>query len=334
MVSNSLLAISLLTLATATPLASTENEVSPRLIVYDDLEDTTSFADAVVLTNSNTENTQVFGQGDSFDYIKYTATYTRQIQLAMAVDNNKRATINVYLESKGLTTPVKSYLSTDSCSVDNYVFVEQGDTIYFKIRATGNCLMESELLTNFNTTSISYHDYPKYHGYTMPHTGPATIYYSYDSSCYQNVPGETFTFANALDEAISIWEGVGEVDFVYNSTRSTFDVVVNSAQSAIFEVITSNNPLTQNWHVDEFNMVGYISHYNQITYNYTNQDGTAATIYQAVLADAVCGFGFVLGISTSNSTMNVVSDIDLPYEQLGPGDIEAYTILWGDANYS
>lgn len=334
MVSNSLLAISLLTLATATPLSSAENEVSPRLIVYDDLEDTTSFADAVVLTNENRENAQVFGQGDSFDYIKYTATYTRQIQLAMLVDNNKRATVNVYLESKGLTTPVKTYLSTNSYSMANSVFVEQGDTIYFKIRATGNCLMESLLLTNHNTTGISYATYEKFHGYTMPHTGPATIYYSYDSSCYQNVPGETFTFANALDEAISIWEGVGEVDFVYNSTLSTFDVVVDSSSLAMFEVITSNNPLTQNWHVDEFNMVGYITYYNQMIYNYTNQDGTAATIYQAVLADAVIGFGFVLGISLSNNSLNIISDFDLPYEQLGPGDIEAYTILWGDANDS
>lgn len=333
MISNCLLATALMALSTATPATVAENEISPRLIVYDDLNDTTSFDNAAILTANDLTNAQVYGENDSYDYLKYTAAYSRHIYLDATCDNSKRVTISVYTSSSGFTTPVKTYNPADGYDPLSSIFLKQGETAYFKVWANGNCMMSFDLSITFNLVPGTYYTYEKFHGYSMPHSGPATIYYSYDSSCYQNVPTQNYTFANVLDEAISIWEGCGEVDFVYNSSKSTFDVVIDSSSTAMFEVIHAKKLLSKNWYVDEFNMVGYLGHYAPFYVDRYNADGTPVTIRQAVLADAVCGFGAVLGLANTNTTLNMMTTVSKPYDQLGQGDIGTYMYLWGDANY-
>ena len=151
MITNCLLATALLALSTTTPTAVAENEASPRLIVYDDLNDTTSFNDAVVLTPNSLTNSQVFGQNDTFDYLKYTAAYSRHVFLNVNCDNSKRVTVNVYTSSSGLSTPTKTYTSNDSYDVDSSIFLKQGETVYFKVSANGNCMMNfhQELVFQF-----------------------------------------------------------------------------------------------------------------------------------------------------------------------------------------
>lgn len=332
MSSSSLLTISLLSLSVVSPL-STKQNVSPLSYVYQDVADTTSFSDADVLSMNKLEGTQVFGDDDIYDYVKYTAAYTRHVFLDITCNNNKNATIEVYLNSKGLTSPVKTYHANDEIHTYSSVFVKQGDTIYYKIRATGNCLMTYTLIHNFNLTGIAYHNYERFHDYSMPHSGPANIYYSYDKSCNQTVPEQDYTFADVLDEAIEIWEGVGEVKFVKNSFLSTFKVVISSESNATLEVYHTNNSLTPNWfYVSHFFLPYNLGNYAPYYYGRTNADGTPVTVRQAVLSEAVCGWGFVLGIWLSDTVTNIVSDCNTPYCELGSGDIAAYNCLWGDAN--
>ena len=64
--------------------------IEPRSGIYEDYADTTSFPTAYDISQTDLGYAEVFGRNDSYDYIKYTATYSRSIFFYITVSDLKR----------------------------------------------------------------------------------------------------------------------------------------------------------------------------------------------------------------------------------------------------
>lgn len=321
-------------LAASAGVSETPTEIVPQSSYYPEIEDTSSFGNAYELSYDELEYAEVFGVNDTFDYVKYTATYTRNVYFSLYATDNKIATVYIYISSRGLTTPVQSYSSNESINISSPICVKQGETVYFKVKCTGNCWWTGTLDLDPHPSGFEYYGYEIFNGYTMPHTGPATIHYAYDSSCYQNVPEQDFTYASCLNEAIEIWESCGNIDFVYSESFSHFKVKIQDVSS--IEVYHQKPLLSSSYYTTEFNIPNRLSYFDAINYGKTNWDGTDVTIRQAVLGVAIAGFGVVLGLSPRvdlNARYNMMYYPIQPYGgSLGDSDIASFIRLWGDAN--
>ncbi len=332
MLANYLLTAALL--AASAGVSDKPTEISPQSSYYPEIDDTSSFAKAYELTYDELEYSEVFGVNDSYDYIKYTAKYTRNIYLSLYATDDKIVTAQAYISTKGLSTPVHTYKSNENISITNTICVNQGETIYFKVSCTGNCWWVGTLDLDPHPSGFEYYGYEKFNGYTMPHTGPATIYYDYDKSCYENVPSQDYTYASCLDEAIKIWEACGNVSFEKNSTKSHFKIRIKDVND--IEVFHERNILTNNYFTSEFNIPKQLSYFETINFGKTNWDGSEVTIRQAVLGVSIAGFGVVLGLSPRldlSEHYNMMYYPIQPYGgSLGDGDLASFMRLWGDAN--
>ncbi len=320
-------------LAASAGVSETPTEIVPQSSYYPEIEDTSSFGNAYELSYDELEYAEVFGVNDTFDYVKYTATYTRNVYFDINATDSKIVTAYVYLSSVGFDTPVYTYTSNDSVTIASTVCVNKGETVYFKVKCTGNCWWTGILNLNPQPSGLAYSNYNMFHNYTMPHTGPATIHYAFDSSCYQNVPNQDFTYASCLNEAIEIWESCGNIDFVYSESFSHFKIKIMDVEE--IEVSNQKNIITNSYYTTTFNMPNSLDYYEVVNFGKTNWDGTDVTIKQAVLGVAVAGFGAVLGLlprTDSYARYNMMSFPIQPYGRLGDGDIGSFISLWGDAN--
>ena len=314
------------------------NSIEPRGLVYEDLEDTTSMNSAYELTLNELTYAEVYGRYDTYDYIKYTATYSRSVFLLVNVSDNKKAFIDVYLASNGLSTPFRSFTSDDSVNPYNMTYLEQGDTIYYKIRCTGECYWYGEFLININPSGMAYYEYDHYNGYEMPHNDGtvANIYYYYDNSVYFNVPNQNFTFHVLFEEAMSIWEKVGNVNFVFDRDRSLFTIsVIPGLEDP--EVFVKPRPILMNrYYCSEINIPQDVSYYEGIISGFViGEDERPATLREGVLGITVLVMGLSLGLAMCNYNNYAYNHMrfPMPYSFLGDGDIASFIELWGDANY-
>lgn len=308
--------------------------VEPLSGIYEDLQDTSSFSTAYDLADCNLEYAEVFSTTDDYDYVKYTAEYSRSIFLYIEASDNRTFTIDLYLESISLTTPMRSFTSSDTVLPINMTFLKQGDTVYYRIRCSGSCYWTGDLFKDINPSGTSYYNYEHFNGYAMPYTGTcATIYYYYDSSVYLNVPGQNFTFHVLFEEAMRIWEACGHIDFVFSRENALFTITIDDTLEEP-EVFHRKKPFVNQYYCSEINIPGLVSVYEDIidgcVMGYSGQE---ATLREGVLGITVLVMGLSLGLAmcTLNSYAHNHMRSPLPYSFLGDGDIASFIALWGDA---
>lgn len=325
----------LLTIAMTAALGTS---VQPNSGIYEDTEDTTSFNTAYDVAESDLIYAEVFGQNDSYDYIKYTATYTRSIFLMVNVSDNKFATVDMFIASKGLTTPYKTFNSDDVVTPANMTYLKQGDTVYYRVRCTDECYWTGELLLNINPSGFSVYDYEHFNGYPLPHNDGtvATIPFKYDSSVYANAPGQYFTYYRVIQEAMEVWEACGKVDFVVDSENALFTVSVKQNIDEP-QVYYGRVMLTNQYYCREINLPGDSLYYEEIIDGaYLGiENPVAATMWDGIMGVAVICIGLSLGISmydTNGYAYNQMRNPVKPFSCLGDGDIGSFIEHWGDAN--
>lgn len=302
-----------------------------RAIIYKDYSDTSSFQDAYVLSNDELEYAEVFGVEDTYDYIKYTATHSRKIILETSTNNNETVHVSVYLASRGTDKLMASYYSGQETEDDFLVYVNAGDTIYFKIECTGNCWWFGKIHLNLNPEGFAVQGLPKLYAYSLPHTGPASIYYGIKDCCEEFVPNEFFKYSEIVRHAAQIWNNVGDMHFVENKGLSAFDVGLTSKPT--LDVYMTHTVLSGNYFVDEMNISTNMEMYTQHL-----DEFPGATLYDCMLSYALKSFGVAMGLLMYEDDYsfydNVMFKIIHPYYGLGSADIAAYIYLWGDATIS
>lgn len=312
--------------------------IEPRSGIYEDYADTTSFATAYDISQTDLGYAEVFGQYDSYDYIKYTATYSRSIFFLMTVSDLKTATVEMFVASKGLTTPYRTFSSNDTVTPANMTYLAQGDTVYYRIRCTGECYWTGDLLLNINPSGTAIYDYDHFNGYSMPHNDGtvANIYYYYDSSVYFNYPNQNFTYHVLFEQAMSIWEACGKVNFVFDREKALFTISVKDDIDEP-QVYYDNKPLTNKYYCSEINIPGNTLYYEELIYGcyIGTENPVAATLRDGVLGITVICMGLSLGVAMCNSNSYSYNQMRVPlkpFSVLGDGDIGSFIELWGDAN--
>lgn len=323
----------LLAAALLTTYATGVNQALPYGMVYDDFDDTTSFDNGHVFTDENNVVGGVYGQYDVYDYIVYTPDYTRTIFIHLYVSDNKYGRVLIYNPSHTFSEPWIQYYSEASPSAPLLYYAPQGEMVYIKIECSGNCYWQAILDTNPNPSGASAYSYAKFNGYEMPHSGPAVIYFKKDSSCYENVPQQDFTYSDVIDDAIAIWESVGLVTFEEHNTKKLFTITAGNFSN--LQVYHMQIPLTNWYKCSEMNVPTNYQFYSDINMESLNGYGVPFTIYDAVLGTFVKGFGIALGLMNCDLQgyyYNVMQYHTKPFSQLGDGDIQSFINLWGDAN--
>lgn len=305
---------------------------------YEDIDDTSSMRGSYDLTHDTVNGlryAEVFGVNDTYDYVRYVAPYSRSVLLFIEATDNCVAYVDIYVSGVSMVTPVLSYSSElTSFGPEHTVFVYQGQAAYFVIRCSGNCWWEIELDTNPNVSPFTYVSYEKFYGYEMPYYGIPSIYYAYDSSCNVLVEGQNYTYADVMDEAIAIWESCGNIDFVYSETNAYFTCKIDSNVTDI-SVVHTRYALSDNYFTSDFRLTNNMIIYESVIYGDITAQGTAPTIWQAVLGHAVIAFGLALGVALNSTNSNWNSMMRMEfwwYDHLGDGDIGSLMALWGDAN--
>jgi len=307
------------------------DESSTRGVIYIDENDTTSFANCGVVSEDSLEYAEVYGDEDVYDYVSYTAEYTRNIYLYMDLSDGAHGRIDVYRPEYSMTEIWTTYNNATVSTVDKLIFVEQGCTIYFRISCTSCCWWRVILSLNENPSGYSYYAYSHFNGYSMPHSGPATIYYKKDESCYQYVTNQNFTFSSVIDDAIDVWESVGNVTFVESASNALFTITMDSSLTN-YQVYHGRRPLTQKYYCSAINMPSSITFFEEIIYGWSFIDGPA-TIYDGVKGAFVRAFALALGLMATDVVeyyFNVTYNQTKPYGQLGDGDLHSFYALWGD----
>ena len=299
-------------------------------VVYDDPTDTTSFANCGTITERG-EYAEVYGVNDVYDYISYTAAYTRTFFLRSDLSDNAAMRIDIYKPSYSMTDIFMTY---DNMTVSNFAnlgFVNQGETIYFRISCTSCCWWRVYLDVDENMSGVCYEEYLHYNGYSMPHSGPATIYYKKDSSCNQYVSGQSFTFSSMIDEAIAVWESVGLVDFVESETQALFTITVGNTATG-FNVTRSQKFFLPRYYCSAMSFTNNIVYYENVIDGWLVYD-EPPTIYQGVKGVMVKAFAIALGLNITDIEgyfYNVTYVDTKPYTRLGDGDLHSFYALWGD----
>ena len=299
-------------------------------VVYDDPNDTTSFVNCGTITERG-EYAEVYGERDVYDYISYTAAYSRTVFMRADISDGAAMRIDIYKPSYSLTDILMTYDDTTVSYYTNLVFVPQGETIYFRISCTSCCWWRVYLSVDDNVSGKCYSTYTHFNGYSMPHSGPATIYYKKDSSCNQYVSGQNFTFSSMIDEAIDVWESVGLVQFVESETQSLFTITVSSETTG-YSVSHRQRLLLPRHYCSAMSFTTNLDYYEYIIDGWTF-DGEPATIYQGVKGAMVKAFGIALGLQVANFESyyyNVMYSDTKPYNRLGDGDLNSFYALWGD----
>lgn len=312
--------------------------VQPNSGIYEDTEDTTSFNTAYDVSQSDLIYAEVFGRNDSYDYIKYTATYSRSIFFSVDVSDNKTATIELFLASKGLSTPYRTFTSDDTARAVNMTYLAQGDTVYYRVRCSGECYWTGDLYLNVNPSGTAVYNYSDFNGYSIPHNDGtiAYIYYDYDSSVYDTVPTQNFTYKSIIEDAMSIWEACGKVEFVLDSSRAWFTITIKD-DIDLPEVFYGQKIFGNMHYCSEVNIPGDILYYEELIYDcYIGvENPVAATIRDGMLGISVICMGLSLGIAMCNYNSYAYNQMrypEKPFSCLGDGDIGSFIELWGDAN--
>lgn len=333
MITNYLLATALLM---SVPNNASGGVSSPNGNVYYDEADTESFETAYELSYEETQYAEVYGRNDKYDYVKYTAKYSRHVFLTTFATDNMMVYVDVFLPSSvyGLEKPIVSYKTSDGLTELNTVFLKQGETVYFRVKCNGNCWWVGTLDLDPCPSGYAYVGYNKFHGYTMPHKGSATIYYAYDVSCFYKVPGQDFTYIDCFEEAIKLWESCGKVRLVYDDLKSHFRIKVGDYDD--ISVVNSKGLLSSSYYTTQFNIPGSLEYYEGMNEGYVHWDGSAVTVKDAVMGLAMAGFGAVLGLVALYEQMEMFNVMYYPIKPfggaLGDSDIASFMQLWGDAN--
>ena len=299
-------------------------------VVYDDPNDTTSFVNCGTIVERG-EYAEVYGERDVYDYIKYTAAYSRTFFLCSEASDNAAMRIDIYKPSYSMTDIFITYDNMTTSYYTNLLFVNQGETIYFRISCTSCCWWRVYLSVDEDLSGVCYVEYTHFNGYSMPHSGPATIYYKKDSSCNQYVSGQNFTFSSMIDEAIDVWESVGLVQFVESETQALFTITISSETTG-YSVSHRQRLLLPRHYCSAMSFTTNIDYYEFVIedkYIY----GSPATMYQGVKGVMVKAFGIALGLQTTNVEgyfYNVMYAETKPYSRLGDGDLNSFYALWGD----
>ena len=299
-------------------------------VVYDDPNDTTSFVNCGTITERG-EYAEVYGERDVYDYISYTAAYSRTFYLCSEATDNAVMRIDVYRPSISVSDIAMTYDSATNSCLANTLFVNKGETIYFRISCTSCCWWRVYLDVDENLSGTSYVEYTHFNGYSMPHSGPATIYYKKDSSCNQYVSGQNFTFSSMIDEAIDVWESVGLVQFVESETQALFTITISSETTG-YSVSHRQKLLLPRHYCSAMSFTTNLDYYEYIIDGWTFY-GEDATIYQGVKGVMVKAFAIALGLqtrSTQSYYYNVTFAETKPYGRLGDGDLNSFYALWGD----
>ena len=294
--------------------------------------DTTSFSDAYPMTYNGFYYAEEFSSNDTYDYVKYTATYTRNILLHVKTSNNCRIDVSVYNSTYGFNELYASYSANSSLATFGYIPVRQGETIYFKIKCFQSCTWEGTLDLNFNPSGLCYTTLPNLHGYSLPYEGPAQIPYRFDNSVNNLVPGQTFTFRDAFLEAMRIWETCGNITFVENIWTKNYKLEV----AGVNEVdVGTDVTLLGEYYFTHCKIPSFISVYEGISDLLYNPDGSPVSIWQAVVGVCLQALGLYIGLGTVDYGFyyyNIMYIDPKPYNYLGDGDIASLMYLWGDAN--
>ena len=317
--------------------ASPTEQVQPRYII--DYEDTYSFETAWELTHEDSYSlgyAEVYGTSDDYDYIKYTAPYTRCVLFMVSTPETLGiVNVEVFLPEKSTTIPFATYNSNNMFEPENTVPVAQGETVYCRIHCNGNIWWEVTLDTKPLMIGAAFHEYERFYGYDMPYTqGGVVIKYKYDDSCYTTVPGQNYTYRDVFIDATEVWEGVGQINFVESSTDAWFTVYMEDIE--FLEVYTQRKIIGNTYHCCEIEFPSSYQHYYGIVYGSSTWYGEPATIYQAILGEGVHAFGLALGLvnwdDDDYEANNHMSFTPKPFLGLGDGDIYSFIELWGDAN--
>ena len=304
---------------------------SSRGVIYIDENDTTSFANCGVLSEDSLEYVEVYGDVDVYDYVSYTAAYTRNIFLRMGLSDGAAGRIDVYRPSYSMTEIWYTFTHATESSAETLIFIDQGETLYFRISCTSCCWWRVYLALHDNPSGKSYYAYSHFNGYSMPHSGPATLYYKKDESCYQYVANQNFTYSSVIDDAIAVWESVGNVRFVESSSDPLFTINMNSSLTN-YQVYHGRIPFTQRYYCSEINMPSNIEFFENIILGWSFR-GVPATIYDGVKGAFVRAFALSLGLMATDYLdyyFNVTYNETKPYGQLGDGDLHSFFELWGD----
>ena len=294
--------------------------------------DTTSFSDAYPLAGDEFYYAEEFGASDTYDFVKYTASYTRTIYLYIETSNNCIVDVSVYSSREGFSIVYASYSVNTGQDPYALIPIRQGETVYFKIRCAQTCTWEGTLELEFNLSGRCYVTLDNLHGYSLPHTGPAEIPYRFHSSVNAYVPGQNYTFREVFLEAMDIWEACGNITFVENIWTKNYKLEVadvTEVQVGIDETLLGEFYYTH----CRIPSYGYI--YAGISDLLVNPDGTQVTIRQAVLGVCLQALGYYLGLGSTNMSsyyQNIMYIEPKHYYYLGQGDIASFMYLWGDAN--
>lgn len=299
-------------------------------VVYDDPNDTTSFVNCGTIVERG-EYAEVYGERDVYDYISYTAAYSRTFFLRSDLSDGAAMRIDIYMPSYSMSEIILTYDNTTTNYYTNTLFVNQGETVYFRISCTSCCWWRVYLDVDDSLSGMCYEDYTHFNGYFMPHSGPATIYYKKDSSCNQYVSGQNFTFSSMIDEAIDVWESVGLVQFVESESQALFTITISSETTG-YSVSHRQRLLLPRHYCSAMSFTTNLDYYEYIIDGWTF-DGEPATIYQGVKGAMVKAFGIALGLSVTDNVdyyYNVMYSVTKPYNRLGDGDLHSFYELWGD----
>ena len=184
-----------------------EEEKGP---VLPDPDDTTSFFDSILLNNSFYDG--VFSSRNDYDYYYYTSSFVRCVYVDIFDYSTSTNDVEIYIYKNSSTNMVASYVDSEQKTYSNFhdllVYVEPGDTLYIKVRATSQptpysiSVIESPSFAQISTLAIDYnYTNVSYYG---GNNNIRLVYYNNIYSFNNVIPNSSTTFLSALNDASNL----------------------------------------------------------------------------------------------------------------------------------
>lgn len=203
-------------------------EETTREPIIPECNETTGWNDAISL--SYTKTYAAFSSHNDFDFYTFTAPKTRCVYVLLEdFDNNDPdlpddATIYIYRATNlsAETSYYNSKAKTYSTFSNNLITVDRNTTIFIKVTSRYYATNYSiRVIENPNLSGVSKYSCDYYYS-----QGKTTIKYKLDNNMYTIVNGTSTTYAQIFNDAISIWNDVGNLQLVL-TTGNDQDLTVN-----------------------------------------------------------------------------------------------------------
>ena len=301
-----------------------------------DPDDSDSWAQAIELsTQPSLSFPGVFGQGDSYDYYRYTASKFEA--LAFVVSSSYVETINFWINSvsgSGISYPSNLAL-TYSTFQPKLAYVKPNDVVYIKIdrgSSTNHVYgVSANNNPNLSGASVIKNGFGGNHStyYSQNPANGVTIKYRIDSSCNISLGSTGHTFADAYEYALYFWNHVGNGKANLQLVTSGEDVLLKTASTSVLDPKNKGTIGLTHYYITDFPIFwnNFYATDCSIDDNYYRYGS-----YEEVLTNAIHEVGHSLALShcSDSCPQNLLRSTIFAFgEWVGDGDVASYLEIYG-----